>query len=156
LNRSAVEEIEFDHSHISGGLSKIMTADNVIGIFTSRAMKERGRYQIQFMKTRSSSGVGQKVDLEFNVETLRITDLGEEEEGSFNQQRQNNGGGSSVYAGLKRTSAINTASDSGETSSSGWERASPKEGFDLSKPRVDAPKATAIRNLLAGLNSEKD
>ena len=156
LNRSAVEEIEFDHSHISGGLSKIMTADNVIGIFTSRAMKERGRYQIQFMKTRSSSGVGQKVDLEFNVETLRITDLGEEEEGSFNQQRQNNGGGSSVYAGLKRTSAINTASDSGETSSSGWERASPKEGFDLSKPRVDAPKAAAIRNLLAGLNSEKD
>ena len=54
LNRSAVEEIEFDHSHISGGISKINTADNVFGIFTSRAMKERGRYQIQLMKTRSS------------------------------------------------------------------------------------------------------
>ena len=63
LNRGAVESVEFDHSHISGGLSKIQTADNVIGIFTSRAMRERGRYQIQFMKTRSSSGVGQKVDL---------------------------------------------------------------------------------------------
>ena len=62
LNRSAVEEIEFDHSHISGGLSKIQTADNVIGIFTSQAMRERGRYQVQFMKTRSSAGVGQKVD----------------------------------------------------------------------------------------------
>ena len=102
LNRSAVEEIEFDHSHISGGLSKIMTADNVIGIFTSRAMKERGRYQIQFMKTRSSSGVGQKVDLEFNVETLRITDLGEDEqEGSFNSGagRSNSSGGNSGYAG---------------------------------------------------------
>ena len=61
LNRSAVEEIEFDHSHISGGISKINTADNVFGIFTSRAMRERGRYQIQLMKTRSSSGVGQKV-----------------------------------------------------------------------------------------------
>ena len=35
LNRGAVEEIEFDHSHISGGLSKIQTADNVFGIFTS-------------------------------------------------------------------------------------------------------------------------
>jgi replicative DNA helicase len=78
LNRAAVEEIEFDHSHISGGLSKIQTADNVIGIFTSRAMKERGRYQIQFMKTRSSSGVGQKVDLEFDVDSLRIKDLDEE------------------------------------------------------------------------------
>ena len=52
LNRSSVEEIEFDHSHISGGLSKIQTADNVIGIFTSRAMRERGRYKIQLMKTR--------------------------------------------------------------------------------------------------------
>lgn len=74
LNRAAVEEVEFDHSHISGGLSKIQTADNVIGIFTSRAMRERGRYQIQFMKTRSSSGVGQKVDLAFDPDTLRISD----------------------------------------------------------------------------------
>jgi replicative DNA helicase len=77
LNRSAVEEIEFDHSHISGGISKINTADNVFGIFTSRAMKERGQYQIQLMKTRSSSGVGQKVDLSFNSETLRIFDNGD-------------------------------------------------------------------------------
>jgi replicative DNA helicase len=79
LNRSAVEEIEFDHSHISGGISKINTADNVFGIFTSRAMRERGRYQIQLMKTRSSSGVGQKVELEFNIETLRILDTLDEE-----------------------------------------------------------------------------
>jgi replicative DNA helicase len=71
LNRSAVEEIEFDHSHISGGISKINTADNVFGIFTSRAMRERGRYQLQLMKTRNSSGVGQKIDLGFDVDTLR-------------------------------------------------------------------------------------
>lgn len=78
LNRSAVEEIEFDHSHISGGISKVNTADNLIGIFTSRSMREKGRYQIQLMKTRSSNGVGMKVDLEFDVNTLRITDPGEE------------------------------------------------------------------------------
>lgn len=78
LNRSAVEEIEFDHSHISGGISKINTADNVFGIFTSRAMRERGRYQIQCMKSRSSTGVGMKVDLEYNIETMRITDPGED------------------------------------------------------------------------------
>jgi replicative DNA helicase len=82
LNRSAVEEIEFDHSHISGGISKINTADNVFGIFTSRAMRERGRYQIQLMKTRSSSGVGQKVDLDFDLESLRITDPGEDAQGT--------------------------------------------------------------------------
>jgi len=82
LNRSSVDEIEFDHSHISGGISKINTADNVFGIFTSRSMRERGRYQIQLMKTRSSSGVGQKVDLEFDMECLRISDLSEAESSS--------------------------------------------------------------------------
>ena len=75
LNRSAVEEIEFDHSHISGGISKINTADNVFGIFTSRAMRERGRYQIQCMKSRSSTGVGMKIDLDYNIDTMRMTDL---------------------------------------------------------------------------------
>jgi hypothetical protein len=73
-----VEEIEFDHSHISGGISKINTADNVFGIFTSRAMRERGKYQIQCMKSRSSTGVGQKIDLDYNIETMRITDPGED------------------------------------------------------------------------------
>ena len=145
LNRSAVEEIEFDHSHISGGLSKIMTADNVIGIFTSRAMKERGRYQIQFMKTRSSSGVGQKVDLEFNVDTLRITDLGEEgeSEGSYNQQRAGNQP-SSFTNSFKRTSVVSTNTE--ETSNS---------GFDFSKlqNKSEAPK---IRSMLNSLNAERD
>ena len=79
LNRSAVEEVEFDHSHISGGISKINTADNVFGIFTSRSMREKGRYQIQCMKSRSSTGVGQKLDLEYNIETMRITDPGVDE-----------------------------------------------------------------------------
>ena len=81
LNRGAVDEIEFDHSHISGGISKINTADNVFGIFTSRAMRERGRYQIQCMKSRSSTGVGMKVDLTYNIETMRITDEGEDASG---------------------------------------------------------------------------
>ena len=79
LNRGAVDEIEFDHSHISGGISKINTADNVFGIFTSRAMRERGRYQIQCMKSRSSTGVGMKVDLDYNIDTMRISDSGVEE-----------------------------------------------------------------------------
>jgi KaiC/GvpD/RAD55 family RecA-like ATPase len=78
LNRGAVETVEFDHSHISGGLSKIQTADNVIGIFNSIHMRERGRVQLQFMKTRSSSAVGTKIELEFNTTSLRITDVDED------------------------------------------------------------------------------
>ena len=145
LNRSAVEEIEFDHSHISGGLSKIMTADNVIGIFTSRAMKERGRYQIQFMKTRSSSGVGQKVDLEFNIDTLRINDLDEDQEPSFNQQKTTN----SVVDSLKRTSIVSTAT---ETKS-----VDPKSGSNFKKSTPTVPtSAPLIRSMLSALNPEKD
>jgi archaellum biogenesis ATPase FlaH len=79
LNRGAVDEVEFDHSHIAGGLSKIQTADNVVGIFSSKLMRERGRMQIQFMKTRSSSGVGSKLDLKFDVNSLKISDLDEDE-----------------------------------------------------------------------------
>ena len=83
LNRSAVDEIEFDHSHIAGGISKINTADNVFGIFTSRSMRERGKYQIQCMKSRSSTGVGMKIDLEYDVETMRISDPGIDGEQSY-------------------------------------------------------------------------
>ena len=146
LNRSAVEEIEFDHSHISGGLSKIQTADNVIGIFTSRAMKERGRYQIQFMKTRSSSGVGQKVDLEFNLETLRITDAGDDLDSDAPSKHANNGT-SSILQSLKRTSQINSTLDQADA-----------DGVlpDPTPKVKGARAATDIRNLLASLNSERD
>ena len=94
LNRSAVEEVEFDHSHISGGISKINTADNVFAIYTSLNLRDRGRYQLQLMKTRSSSGVGSKIDLEFDRDTLRISDLGEENQSSNN----------SVFSGSRPTS----------------------------------------------------
>jgi replicative DNA helicase len=100
LNRAAVEEIEFDHSHISGGISKINTADNVFGIFTSRAMKERGRYQLQCMKTRTSNGTGQKVELEYNVETMRITDLPETEAPVNSFKKQN------IYDNIKTQSKV--------------------------------------------------
>jgi KaiC/GvpD/RAD55 family RecA-like ATPase len=105
LNRSAVEEVEFDHSHISGGISKINTADNVFGIFTSRAMRERGRYQIQLMKTRSSAGVGRKVDLEFDLNTLRITDLGEDQQSSTGFVKPTN-----ILDSIKTSSRMTTGS----------------------------------------------
>jgi replicative DNA helicase len=73
LNRSGFDELEFSSGSIAGGISKLFTADNVFGIFTSRSMKERGAIQLQFMKTRNSGGVGSKVDLDFDVNSLRIT-----------------------------------------------------------------------------------
>jgi hypothetical protein len=99
-HNSSHENNEFGHHHIAGGISKINTADNVIAIFTTSTMKENGRYQIQFLKTRSSSGVGSKVDLAFNNRSLRITDLDDGEEGSVGVQT------ASVLETLKRSSNV--------------------------------------------------
>jgi len=108
-HNSAVEEVEFDHSHISGGISKINTADNVFGIFTSRAMRERGKYQIQCMKSRSSTGVGMKIDLDYNIETMRITDPGIDESGQSQYKSMAN----SVMDRIKPSSQISSADEPG-------------------------------------------
>jgi hypothetical protein len=146
LNRASVEEIEFDHSHIAGGLSKIQTADNVIGIFTSRAMKERGRYQIQFMKTRSSSGVGQKVDLEFDIDSLRIRDLAEEE-----GYRQDDKQKSSIYNSLKQTSKVSPGTPKDARS----EVPDPTKGDTVGKVKSTV-EGGKLRQLLNELHSDED
>jgi replicative DNA helicase len=141
LNRGAVEEVEFDHSHISGGLSKIQTADNVFGIFTSRAMRERGRYQIQLMKTRSSSGVGQKVDLEFNLETLKISDLPEDEQESSNGS---NRGTSSIIDSIKRKTSVDTTDNT-----------DPKQGLAVGKIRAQV-ESTKLREILNNMSNDEE
>jgi archaellum biogenesis ATPase FlaH len=150
LNRGAVESVEFDHSHISGGLSKIQTADNVIGIFNSMTMRERQRVQIQFMKTRSSSAVGTKVELQFNTDTLHITDLDEDAPAPPTQADV-------LHDRLKRQSQVDGTS--GKLPSAGWERATgtpawekPPQGgtHAWDKPMVqsgDKKESPAIRTM---------
>lgn len=101
LGRSAVDEVEFDHSHIAGGISKINSSDYVFGIFTSRSMRERGKYQMQCMKSRSSTGVGKKIDLDYNVDTMRITDSGGDEDGNAPVKTS-----SQILSQIKSTSQI--------------------------------------------------
>ena len=129
LNRSAVDEVEFDHSHISGGISKINTADNVFGIFTSRAMRERGRYQIQLLKTRSSSGVGMKVDLDFDLDTLRITDPGEDAQGTPGEVKPQ---AESILAQVKPKSGVNPS-------------------LTIDQPVSGEVQSTKLKQMLAGL-----
>jgi replicative DNA helicase len=145
LNRGAVEEVEFDHSHISGGLSKIQTADNVFGIFTSRAMRERGRYQIQLMKTRSSSGVGQKVDLEFNIESLKISDLPEEEQESNGASSR---GSSSLIESIKNRSTVKIDSD-------GVIHDDPTQGASIGKVRANV-ESSKLLELLNKMHDEDE
>ena len=121
LNRASIQEQDFDASHIAGGISKINTADNVMAILTTTAMKERGEYQIQFLKTRSSSGVGQRVHLRIHPESLRITDAPEEDEQGFGS-----GGLAQITNDLAKKKAI--------------AEAKPSLGTELKDPR--APKET--------------
>ena len=137
LNRSAVEEVEFDHSHISGGISKINTADNVFGIFTSRSMRERGQYQIQLMKTRSSSGVGQKIDLSFDVETLRIFDDGDSSGYVATAQSA-----STILNRIKTSSAVSNAT-------------SDDEGYAPQKKVVANVQSTALNAMLNQIKTQK-
>jgi len=139
LNRSAVEEVEFDHSHISGGISKINTADNVFGIFTSRAMKERGRYQIQCMKSRSSTGVGMKVDLEYNIETMRITDPGLEADNGFGHQSSKG-----IMEQIKSSSTLAPTA------------AKPREGFSVESKVQGNVDSTKLKQMLASLKSNTE
>ena len=84
------------------------------------------------MKTRSSSGVGQKIDLEFDVESLRIRDLGDDEE--YKQFKKQS---SSIYDQLKN-----------------------KDSGVVEAPDEEAGKITAsvqsskLKDMLAGLKSE--
>jgi KaiC/GvpD/RAD55 family RecA-like ATPase len=149
LNRSAVEEIEFDHSHISGGISKINTADNVFGIFTSRAMKERGKYQIQCMKSRSSTGVGQKIDLEYNIETMRITDEGGDEGTGYNKPQ------SSLMDSIKARSQIKVAdTESTSTTSTKWEKPTGTHAWEY-QPGGKELKPEAAEKVTADVQSAK-
>jgi hypothetical protein len=118
----------------------INTADNLIGIFTSRAMRERGRYQIQLMKTRSSSGVGTKIDLGFDVDTLRIFDLGEDGE----QQTTATSGGNSIVAALQRNS---------KSANTDTVREDPAEGDSMPKIRAET-SSTKLRDFLNNLGTE--
>ena len=105
-------------------------------------MRERGRYQIQCMKSRSSTGVGQKIDLEYNIETMRITDPG------LNSEDASASPASSIMEQIKSKSTVGTSAP--------WERAVPKSGVD---PLDPAPKITAgvennkLKQMLAGLKS---
>ena len=143
LNRGAVEEIEFDHSHISGGLSKIQTADNVFGIFTSRAMRERGRYQLQLMKTRNSGGVGQKIDLEFDIDTLRILDLDEDDDDGNNSGYTSGGQNTnSIVSNLKRQNTQQPDPN-----------ADPGDGETVKKVKADVD-STKLRSFINNLGND--
>ena len=73
-NRAAVGEVDIDHSHIAGGISKIDTCDLAISIIFTDSMKAAGEIAFQLIKTRNSDGVGKNVNLKWVGKFLRIKD----------------------------------------------------------------------------------
>jgi KaiC/GvpD/RAD55 family RecA-like ATPase len=71
-NRSAVTTNELNHSHIAGGISKINTTDIYVSIVFNDMMRAAGEIHFEFLKTRSSDGVGKRVELAWNSKTLRV------------------------------------------------------------------------------------
>jgi hypothetical protein len=75
LNRGSLQaQGEFDQSHVAGGISKINTADIVISMYMPPDYKEKGKMELTFLKTRTSSAVGHKIMLAYNKITMRMSD----------------------------------------------------------------------------------
>ena len=83
LGRAAqlVENVQdIGQAHIAGGISKVNTTDNLVGIIQNPQMKARGEMMFTMLKTRSSNGVGNFFMLKFNSKTLCLENLEEDED----------------------------------------------------------------------------
>ena len=86
--------------------------------------------------------------MEFNIDTLRITDC--EQEDTYGSGAAS--AGSSLLSQIKQR---NTAQGEAGRATAGWERATPVEGFDLAKPKVQAHvESSKLRQLLNNLPSD--
>ena len=98
------------------------------------------------MKSRSSTGVGQKIDLEYNIETMRITDPGPEgqESGGYGKPATN------ILNQIKTTTTLNPSTGLPQ----------PREGFDLERDTAPPPgssvESSKLKSMLAGLKSKAD
>ena len=90
---------------------------------------QKKEMQIQFMKTRNSSGLGQKVELSWDVKTLKITDLTEED------QANDPVTAAEMFNNLRRQAQTAPAPQPvNKPVPTAWEKPKAKEGFNLETP----------------------
>lgn len=129
INRTGLDEPEYGMGTIAGGLTKIYTADNAMGVHASRAMKERGQLQIEFMKTRSSGGEGKKIELGYDNTCMRIFDLPDEDENSTTMKEP------STYEKLKTRSNAKEINDNATKSYAGQSNSEKNTNIDTERLR---------------------
>jgi hypothetical protein len=97
------------------------------------------------MKTRSSSGVGMKVDLEFNLESLKITDLPEDEQEHGGATSR---GTSSIIDSIKRKTEVQKIDpETGEVN--------PTQGASIGKVRANV-ESTKLRQILNSMSTDEE
>jgi len=78
LGRSAItatrEQKSLGQDMIQGGISKINTADLAIALVKDEAMDAAGIFRFEFLKSRNSSAVNKKLEMDWSNESLRIAD----------------------------------------------------------------------------------
>jgi archaellum biogenesis ATPase FlaH len=71
---AAKEDKDLGQEHIQGGISKINTADLVIGLVKDEAMDAAGEYRFEFLKSRNSNAVNKKLMMKWDPLSLRVSD----------------------------------------------------------------------------------
>jgi hypothetical protein len=97
------------------------------------------------MKSRSSTGVGQKIDLEYDIDTMRITDAGGDDgENSFRKP--------SLMDSIKAKASVTPAEST--ASAGGWDRPTPKDGHDQLDTKISADvQSTKLKQLLGKIKT---
>lgn len=90
-NRDAIDKIDLNQGNIAGGISKIDACDIYISIVMTDAMRAAGDMMFQFLKTRSSDGVGKNAHLAWDAKTLRVTDSNKDNTISFKGEGRSSG-----------------------------------------------------------------
>lgn len=90
-NRDAIDKIDLNQGNIAGGISKIDACDIYISIVMTDAMRAAGDMMFQFLKTRSSDGVGKNAHLAWDAKTLRVTNSNKDNTISFKGEGRSSG-----------------------------------------------------------------
>lgn len=119
-NSAAGDVADISEESIQGGISKIQSADNVIGFIPNHLARGTGVMRAKFLKTRDSGGVGSYIDFKTDWSTL-----------TFEPWNSDQGGGASNWAANANS---NLPSQNGNNQ---------REFKKLEKPNLKAKKSLA-------------
>lgn len=95
LTKDAATVEVYNQSHQAGGAEKTRSADWVMAIHLTDAQRAAGQIGFQFLKTRSSGGVGNTVQLGWDAKSLRVYNPSDKQRQSDARQTSSGQGQSS-------------------------------------------------------------